>query len=541
MDTNYEKRMEEAIKDFKAYSESSIRAVAAANDVDHTTLSRRLNGQTSRAIAREPQQLLTNEQEALLKRWILDLEIQGHAPTFKAVRELAAIISRSAGGPETVGKNWINRFIHRHPDLTSKVGRKIDTQRADSTTVEALEAWFTQLQTVQTHYKISPQNCYNMDESGIALGVCSNQWVLGTAHTTSTFKKTPENREWVSIIEAISTAGKRLQPLVIFKGQSLQSRWFYDKHTPNYQYTISPNGWTSNEIGLRWLDQIFLPQTAIEGGYRLLLVDGHKSHATHEFMWKCFQNNVVVFYLFPHSSHVLQPLDLACFSLVKSRYRQQLTDLARFDDTSAVKKAKFLQIYQKASQEGLSPYQIRAGWSAAGIHPWDPRKVVRSRLVLQTTKTTQKQPSTPPSRKRRYSQSDLWSTPTNRREFSDTIQSAIQQDPISRPLRLFLGKTSKTFDRMAWQLAQKDLQLAKQREQLEQLQRQRRKTKEIDCNLVFANIETIQKAKEAMTLLATTRTTRRTITTVQTVSRETPLTPQEALMSVFDSNGAVEE
>ena len=59
------------------------------------------------------------------------------------------------------------------------------------------------------------------------------------------------------------------------------------------------------EAGLAWLDQIFLPQTAVEDQYRLLLIDGHRSHATFEFMWKCYENKVVVFYLLPHSSHVL--------------------------------------------------------------------------------------------------------------------------------------------------------------------------------------------------------------------------------------------
>ena len=92
-----------------------------------------------------------------------------------------------------------------------------------------------------------------MDETGIALGVCSNQTVVGTSNTTSTYKATPENREWVSIIETISTEGRRLQYLVIFKGKSLQSTWFSMPNVPNYFYTVSMNGWTSNDIGLAWL------------------------------------------------------------------------------------------------------------------------------------------------------------------------------------------------------------------------------------------------------------------------------------------------
>ena len=145
MTSNRETRLQDAIQGFLSNQYTSIRAAAAAaaNDVDHTTVSRRLKGQLPRAHAREPQQLLSNQQEGLLKQWILDLEAQGHAPTFTAIRELAAIVSTNSGGPKKVGHNWISRFLQRHPEIHSKVGKKIQAQRLDTTTLEAIEAWFT--------------------------------------------------------------------------------------------------------------------------------------------------------------------------------------------------------------------------------------------------------------------------------------------------------------------------------------------------------------------------------------------------------------
>ena len=74
MADNREIRLQQAIQGFLSHQYSSIRAAATANDVSHVTLSRRLKGQVPRAIACEPQQLLSNQQEGLLKQWILDLE-----------------------------------------------------------------------------------------------------------------------------------------------------------------------------------------------------------------------------------------------------------------------------------------------------------------------------------------------------------------------------------------------------------------------------------------------------------------------------------
>lgn len=43
-----------------------------------------------------------------------------------------------------------------------------------------------------------------------------------------------------------------------------------------------------------WLEQIFIPDTkpADEDQWRLLILDGHKSHSTEEFMTRCLENKI---------------------------------------------------------------------------------------------------------------------------------------------------------------------------------------------------------------------------------------------------------
>ena len=132
-------------------------------------------------------------------------------------------------------------------------------------------------------------------------------------------------------------------------------------------------------------------------------------------MYECFRNDVKLVYLLPHSSHVLQPLDLACFSVIKSRYRAQIADLARYEDSAPIKKIRFIEYYHKARTEGLTASTIRSGWRAAGIIPWDPRKVIRSSQVAQNRTTNlPATPQTPQSRKRRLSINLSITTPQNK-------------------------------------------------------------------------------------------------------------------------------
>jgi hypothetical protein len=258
-------------------------------------------------------------------------------------------------------------------------------------------------------------------------------------------------------------------------------------------------------------------------------------------MWKCYQNQVVVFYLPPHASHVLQPLDLTCFSLLKSRYRDQLTDLTRFDDSSAIKKSQFLKLYYKASKEGLGTTQIKAGWRAAGIHPWNPQKVIRSSQVLQCSQNPPQTPQTPQTPSRKRCHSDVPHTPHNKRDYLDSIHTILRQETISRPVRTFLTKVGKTIDRIEWQSTQKDLRLASQKAQLDELSARRQKRQAIDCNEVFASIETIQQAKQAVAAMAATRAMPRVPTSVNNPANGRPAAPpQDAFMTVFSINDVVE-
>ncbi len=80
---------------------------------------------------------------------------------------------------------------------------------------------------------------------------------------------------------------------------------------------------------MEWLQYVFLPRTQPKDPTqgRLLILDGHDSHTTDDFMWNCFNNNVYLVFLPAHTSHVLQPLDLSVFSPLKQAYRKYLNNI----------------------------------------------------------------------------------------------------------------------------------------------------------------------------------------------------------------------
>ena len=124
---------------------------------------------------------------------------------------------------------------------------------------------------------------------------------------------------------------------------------------------------------------------------RLLIADGHGSHTSDEFMTTRYLNNVYLLFIPAHTSHVLQPLDLGCFSSLKAAYRRFVGEYGAQTDATKLGKAKFLEFYAEARKIGLREQCVRSGWKATGLYPKNVRKPLDSCWVV-----VRKQPSTPP-------------------------------------------------------------------------------------------------------------------------------------------------
>jgi len=78
-----------------------------------------------------------------------------------------------------------------------------------------------------------------------------------------------------------------------------------------------------------------------------LILDGYKSYYSTEFELYCQQNNIITLYIPPHSSYLLQPLDISCFGPLKQAYGRQVEDLIRIH-INHVSKLEFLYSFYKA-------------------------------------------------------------------------------------------------------------------------------------------------------------------------------------------------
>ena len=61
----------------------------------------------------------------------------------------------------------------------------------------------------------------------------------------------------------------------------------------------------------------------------MLVLDGHESHESVEFHKYCKAHDIITLRLPPYSSHLTQPLDIRCFSVLKQAYSRQIKDFIK--------------------------------------------------------------------------------------------------------------------------------------------------------------------------------------------------------------------
>ena len=209
------------------------------------------------------------------------------------------------------------------------------------------------------------------------------------------------NREWVTTIACICADGSHLTPALIYQAASgkLQDTWLQDFDPTEHQafFSSTPSGWTNNQLGMAWLRQVFDRETKAKArrSYRLLIIDGHGSHVTMEFIKYCDENRILLAIYPPHSTHTLQPLDVCLFKPLSSAYSAELTDfMHECQGLSAITKRDFFRFFWKAWDATFKDSTILKAFKVTGISPVDPEAVLKKFKTRETERPSSSESNT---------------------------------------------------------------------------------------------------------------------------------------------------
>ncbi|KAG9186011.1 hypothetical protein G6011_02567 [Alternaria panax] len=369
--------IQEAIEEIESRElgdEFSYQAIAKKYGVGRMTLMRRHKGETETYGLRKSS--LHPQHEAELVRYIETLTERRLPPTRTMIQQFA---SQLAGKP--VSESWVSRYLRRHPNhLISRSGKAMAKERTKADSGTKYNLYFKLLHEKMEEYNIQPIHIFNMDEKGFQLGRVGNTKRIFSRrlYEQKGARQALEDgsTEWITVIACICSDGKALSPTLIFQGANgaVQSSWVEAVQAGEHSVftTSSPSGWSNNDIGLAWLKQVFDRETRRHAstGYRLLLLDGHGSHVTMDFIEYCDNNKILLFVLPPHATHTLQPLDVVMFKPLATAYSTQL--MGYLQDSQGLlnlTKGDFFPLFWRSWSSVFKPPLIKRSFEATGIQP----------------------------------------------------------------------------------------------------------------------------------------------------------------------------
>jgi hypothetical protein len=259
-----------------------------------------------------------------------------------------------------------------------RFNRKYDYKRALCEDPEVIWGWFCLVENIKAKYGVLDDDTYNFDEAGFIMGQISSGAVVTASERRGRPKAVqPGNREWTTVIQGINAKGWAIPPFIIFKAYHHLSAWYKEEDLPqDWVIAVSDNGWTTNERGLDWLKHFDAhTKGRTVGTHRMLVIDGHESHDSLDFQQYCKDNKIITVCMPPHSSHLLQPLDVGCFSPLKKAYGHQAENLIR-NRITHITKTEFLPCFIAAFKASFTPSNIQGGFRGAGLVPFDPQRVI---------------------------------------------------------------------------------------------------------------------------------------------------------------------
>jgi hypothetical protein len=194
-----------------------------------------------------------------------------------------------------------------------------------------------------THILEDPIRVYNGDET--CFWLCpKNKKVLAPKGTRNVYEiHHPKNN--ITVMFTFSASGDVTPPMVIYAYKRLPSDIL--KSVPDeWGLGCSDNGWMKNQLFYEYIENVFHPylkRKAIKFPV-LLFVDGHCTHLTYEIGELCSKVQIILVALYPNSTRIMQPADVAVFKPLKEGWKKGVLNFRRENPDEVLTKEKFAPV-----------------------------------------------------------------------------------------------------------------------------------------------------------------------------------------------------
>lgn len=230
-----------------------------------------------------------------------------------------------------------------------------------------------------------PERVFNGDETSFYLHPKSKEVLARTGSRNVYEVEQAPGKQNVTVMFAFSAAGCIVPPHVILPGKRLRKEviaGFPDA----WGIGQSERGWMDVNNFRSYIQNIlhpFLVQQNVVFPV-IFFVDGHASHKSLEVADLCLSLGIVLISLYPNTTHITQPADVAVFKPLKDEWRRGVEQWRSDHHGEILTLVHFGKVLAQTVAQGIKPASIKNGFRVCGLCPFEPDNVDYSKCIART-------------------------------------------------------------------------------------------------------------------------------------------------------------
>ena len=320
--------------------------------------------------------MLTKEEETGLEEYILTCSQMFHGLGYKAVRRLSFEYAQRKGKTYPIsweenamaGKEWMLGFMKRHQRISLRSPEATSMSRAIGFNERSVASFFDLWVKTQAEQKFNPDMIFNLDETGITT-VQNIPMVLATKGLKQVGQiSAAERGTLVTVCCCVNAVGKSLPPVMIFPRVHFKDHMI-SGGPPGTLGLATQSGWMNSELFPRVLDHFIKHMSCSVQNPAVLFMDNHESHLGLEVIEMARKNGLSIITFPPHTSHKLQPLDVAVYGPLKCHYKKAVDEWNLTHPGKRITIYDLPECFSRAFYRALSFQNIVSGFRKTGIWP----------------------------------------------------------------------------------------------------------------------------------------------------------------------------
>jgi len=362
-----------------------VRQAATMFEVPRTTLSRKVSFPEKIDCTSGPPTVFSKEVEEEIVLSIIYRAERGNPITkeelLDSVQQYVKVMKlKTPFKEDRPGRHWVEGFFKRHPHLTIRMAQNLIKARADVSETD-LREWFAEVQSFlekKNLLDITSSQVFNCDETSIEL--CPKaKHVITTKGSRTVYKKVDSDEKGsFTTMFMYSADGTCAPPMVMYKFKGGVPERVLKNCPSDWGLGNSDSGWQTTETFYEYIVNVFyhwLLKNSIQFPV-IIYLDGHSSHTSIPLIQFCRSNNIELIKLFPHSTHISQPLDVTFFAPFKACWAKTVNKWKIQNEISRLKKEHCAAVVKQTLEEMRDvTAMIKNGFKCTGLMPFNPNAI----------------------------------------------------------------------------------------------------------------------------------------------------------------------